>query len=371
MTVRERGARGWGIARGDRGILAPLVLAAACGGATVNPGDGEGIGGGAGTKWMGESGSSAGGRGPSAGGTAAGAGAGGRPSGEGSGATAGAAGTATLGGTSAGGDATTGGTAGSGGSAGTGGTAGTGGSGGSAGTAGQGPSEFYRPRTGAFKMLVYSLTTGSYRHVSIDAGQEMLKAIGEKQGFEVTVAADATELNPVGLAQYEIVFFMNSAGDKFTPEQRTSYEEWMTKGGAYAGMHSAAHTGSSWEFFKEVTAPGGLHDYCCALADMVWTPEGASHVTARGLPSPWSRPEEWILFDQGPTWSSKPGVKVLSTVTTMSGGTRLVSAIREWGNFRSFYTSLGHESTTYADAGVIKHVTAGVMWAVRREALIK
>jgi len=221
-------------------------------------------------------------------------------------------------------------------------------------------------------MLVYSQTkAGGYRHPSIPAGEEMLKAIGDEQGFEVTVAVDDSEITLDGLAKYEIVFFMNSAGEIFTAEQRKAYEAWMRKGGAYGGMHSAAHTAYSWEFFKEVTPVGGLHDVCCRAADIVWTAEGASHVAARGLPSPWSRPEEWIRFDEGAVWSAKPGVKVLSNVTTMGSGTRLVSTLREWGNFRSFYTSLGHESTTFKDASVIKHVTAGLMWAVRREALVE
>jgi type 1 glutamine amidotransferase len=41
------------------------------------------------------------------------------------------------------------------------------------------------------------------------------------------------------------------------------------------------------------------------------------------------------------------------------------------GNFRSFYTSLGHQASTFQDADVRKHVAAGIMWAVRREALLK
>ena len=69
--------------------------------------------------------------------------------------------------------------------------------------------------------------------------------------------------------------------------------------------------------------------------------------------------------------TTKPGFTILSMVTTVTNGTRPVSYLREWGNFRSFYTSLGHESKTYQDKEFIKHITAGIMWAVRREALIK
>jgi type 1 glutamine amidotransferase len=94
-------------------------------------------------------------------------------------------------------------------------------------------------------------------------------------------------------------------------------------------------------------------------------------IAVKGLPSPWQRNEEWYKFNSYQTWTQKAGFKVLSTVTTAGGGTRPVSYIREYGNFRAFYTSLGHDSSTFQDANVRKHIAAGIMWAVRREALLK
>lgn len=251
-----------------------------------------------------------------------------------------------------------------------GGSAGTSAGGSSGGTAPTGP---YAPRTGSFKMLVYSQNvTGGFHHDSIPTGQDMLKAIGMKQGFEVTVATNESEITATGLAKYEIVFFMNSTGEIFSADQRKTYEEWIKKDGAYGGVHSATDTASSWTFYKEMTGQYyDLHDACCATADIQWTTQGANHVTVKGLPSPWSRAEEWYKFNKYTDWSTKTGFTILGTVTTAGGGTRPVSYVREWGNFRSFYTSLGHESKAFQDAQVIKHVTAGIMWAVRREALIK
>ena len=82
---------------------------------------------------------------------------------------------------------------------------------------------------------------------------------------------------------------------------------------------------------------------------------------------------EMANLDEKPKFvgRAKPGFQILSRVTTSDGGTRPVSFVREWGNFRSFYTSLGHEAPTYSDANFIRHVGAGIMWAARREALFK
>lgn len=360
------------------GILAPLALAVACGGGAdagdLNNQYGN-AGGSAGTAATGQSGSTtATGAQPSAGGNPGTAGTDSTAAGTApSGGTNGASGSATVpaGGTGAGGGSAgtaTGGTA-------TGGSTAGGSGGGSAGggSGGMAPVGPYAPRTGSFKMLVYSQNvTGGYKHPSIPDGQTMLKNIGQTQGFEVTVATDESEITPTGLAKYEIVFFMNSTGEIFSADQRKTYEDWIKNNGAYGGVHSATDTANSWTFYKEMTGQYyDLHDSCCGSADIRWTTDGESHITVKGLPSPWTRSEEWYKFNKYSDWSTKAGFKILSTVTTAGGGTRPVSYVREWGNFRSFYTSLGHESSTFKDAQVIKHVTAGIMWAVRREALIK
>jgi type 1 glutamine amidotransferase len=247
--------------------------------------------------------------------------------------------------------------------------------GGGAGMAGGGGGDTgpYAPRTGSFKMLVYSqVCCGAYDHPSRPAGRSMLQAIGQKQGFEVVLATNESEINPEGLAQYEIVFFLNSTGDLWqSGNLRRDYETWIRNNGAYAGMHGATDSASSWSFYKELTGQYyDVHDNGVVSGTIQWTNDGLSHVVGAGLPNPWNRQEEWYRFNSWQTWSQKPGFTVLNTVTTTSGGTRPVSYVREWDNIRAFYTSLGHADAPYSDATVIKHVTAGIMWAVRREALI-
>jgi type 1 glutamine amidotransferase len=255
----------------------------------------------------------------------------------------------------------------------TGGTAGadTGGTGGGGGTGGVDP---YAPRTGSFKMLVYSqVCCNAFPHDSRPAGQRMLQDIGQKQGFEVTLATNESEITPEGLAKYEIVFFLNSTGDLWTSGNlRRDFETWIRNNGAYAGMHGATDSASSWAFYKELTGQYyDQHDQGVVSGTIQWTDEGLTHVTGkRDLPNPWNRQEEWYRFSSWQNWSAKPGFTILNTVTTTAGGTRPVSYVREWETIRAFYTSLGHDNAPYSDETVIKHVTAGIMWAVRREALI-
>lgn len=389
-------------------IAALLLVAAACGGGSIDKIDitpaagagGTGTGGSSATGGTGGTGGASGGTGGATGGTTGGAsttgGVGGSLAGTGVSVMAGSSGgppatggvggatggTAGAGGT--GGDIAMGGMAGTdvpmagmGGMAGTGadpmgGNAGTGAEAGGGGTAGQGEVTAYSPRTGSFKVFAYSKTTG-YRHTdAIDTGKTMLTAMGMKQGFEVTFSENAADFNAQNLAQYEVVFGLDPTGNNLSDAGKVAFEEWMTtKNGAFAGVHSSTDFENGWAFYSEVTGQYyDLHDQTLTTQNIQWDPAATDFIAVVGLPSPWSRLEEWYKFNRAAEWSAKPGFKILSRVTTM-GLTRPVSYIREWGNFRSFYTSLGHQGVTYTDATFIRHVAAGLMWAARREALFK
>jgi type 1 glutamine amidotransferase len=85
------------------------------------------------------------------------------------------------------------------------------------------------------------------------------------------------------------------------------------------------------------------------------------------------RTEEWYRFNSWTSWSTKPGFKILSTRDTVAGEPASTAStwIREWSNFRSFYTGMGHAGVVFEDANFKKMITRGILWAVRREALIK
>jgi type 1 glutamine amidotransferase len=254
----------------------------------------------------------------------------------------------------------------------TGGTAGSGpmaGAGGMGGAAGGGP---YDPRSGSFKMLIYS-RTGPFRHVdAINTGKTMLQQIAAEQGFTVTLTEENTDITPAGLAQYEVVFFLNTTGDIFTTVEQQTFESWMTsKNGGFVGVHSATDTENGWAFYSEVT--GQYYDghvLCCSQGSIQWDASATNHIAVKGLPNPWTRSEEWYHFNRSAQWSAKEGFQVLSRVT-VENVSRPVSYTRQYGNFRSFYTSLGHQGSTFQDANVKRHVAAGIMWAARREHLLQ
>ncbi len=228
----------------------------------------------------------------------------------------------------------------------------------------------YSPREGSFKMLVYYKTAG-FEHNSIDAGKRMLQEIATEQGFEIKETKTNEDITFEGLSQYEIVFFMNSTGDIFNNQEQQAYEQWMTEAdGAFAGVHSATDTENGWAFYSDVTGQyysghgnQGTQGQIQFEADMLDFPAVA------GLPNPWSRQEEWYNFNQHQTWSAQPGFMILGR---KAADGQPITWAREWGNFRAFYTAIGHDPAVFQnDNDVKRHLTGGIMWAVRREHLIK
>jgi len=243
---------------------------------------------------------------------------------------------------------------------------------GTAGIAGSGgapPTNLYAPRNGSFKMLVYSKTAGFRHDGSIVTGKAMLQEIASEQGFEVVITETNELITPAALAKFEIVFFMNPSGDVFNDQEQQAYEDWMVAGGAFGGVHTATDTESGWQFYSEVT--GQFYDGHSAqnvLDNIQFEPNMLNHPALKGLPNPWQRHEEWMRFNSHAQWTAKPGFQVL--------GRKAVDAqpimwLREWGNFRAFYTGIGHDAVVFKDPQVKQHLTGGIMWAVRREHLLK
>jgi uncharacterized protein len=238
---------------------------------------------------------------------------------------------------------------------------------GDAGASATGP---YAPRSGSFKALVYSEIRVGFSHSSsIASGQQMFRDLAAEFDFEVTESADFT-FTAESLAPYEVVVFLNTAGDPLDQDEEEVFEHWITtKYGAFVGTHSATDTESGWPFYSELT--GKYHDGHSFTTErpIVWEPDALDFPAVKGLPSPWLRSEEWFLFNDFPRWSTKPGFKILGTVQ-IEGVTHPVSFAREFMNFRSFYTALGHAESTFQDAMVRQHIVRGLLWAVRREHLL-
>jgi type 1 glutamine amidotransferase len=234
------------------------------------------------------------------------------------------------------------------------------------------PLDPYAPRSGAFKMVVYSRTHG-FRHAdAIDAGTALLQEIADEQGFEVVVTEENAFLGD--LENTELVFFLHTTGDVFEEKDQKLFEAWMKRGGAFAGTHSATDTEPAWPFYSEIV--GQYYDGHAANGtpgNIVLETSMLDHPALKGLPNPWQRAEEWYFFNQHTAWSTKPGFQILmrTSVAGQPYDGHPAAWVREWGNFRAFYTSLSHSAAAFQEPLFKQHLTGGIMWAARREHLLE
>lgn len=225
------------------------------------------------------------------------------------------------------------------------------------------PSEFYSPRSGPFKMVVYSKTE-QYRHSgSIESGTATLQEIADNVGATVLFTEDNAFIEH--LDDYELLFFLNTSGGVFDAAEKTKLEAWMLKGGAFCGTHSAAETEYGWPFYRLIIGQNDEgHGYAGTADSLVLNDTALDHPAIRGLPNPWPRVDEWLQFKTEDKWSHEPGFKILAR----KGSDELpISWVREYGGYRSFYTGIGHDRVVFEEPLVKKHLTGGIMWTVRRE----
>jgi cytochrome c len=98
------------------------------------------------------------------------------------------------------------------------------------------------PTRKPFDVLIFSRTTGHYRHDSIPAGIAMIEQLGETSGFGVTATEDAGRFTVSELRRYAAVVWLNTGGDVLDDEGRPAFESYIAHGGGYVGIHAAAAT---------------------------------------------------------------------------------------------------------------------------------
>ncbi len=187
-----------------------------------------------------------------------------------------------------------------------------------------------------------------------------LQSVGD---YQAEATEDPARFTRDELARFQVVVFLLTTGDVLDDEQQAAFAEWVTAGGNYLGVHSASDTLYDWPFYGQlVGAYFAQHpDIQQARVDI----ELPSHPAVAGLPSPWSRRDEWYDFRTNP----RAAVTVLATVdeSSYSGGAMgadhpIVWAHATMGGGRAFYTGMGHTKESYAEPAFRTHLLSALGW---------
>ncbi len=219
------------------------------------------------------------------------------------------------------------------------------------------------------RVLVFSKTLG-WHHTSIPNGIAAIQKLGAENGFTVDTTTNADYFNEDTLKNYSAVVFLSTTGDVLDYRQEEAFERYIQAGGGYAGVHAAADTEYDWGWYGRLVGGWfydhpGIHDSFHNVQEGTFNVVDANNNATKHLPKQWKRTDEFYSFKKVPA-----DVHVLLSIDENSyhGGKRMGNHPMAWyhdyDGGRAFYTALGHTEESYTDPLYLKHLLAGIQYAI-------
>ena len=221
-------------------------------------------------------------------------------------------------------------------------------------------------------LLIFDLSRG-YVHESIPWTEYAVTRMGENTGaFTTVVSSDPTIFSPDRLLAFDAVLFNNNTGEPFTdPELRASFLAFVRGGGGVVGLHAATDGFFEWPEFgevmgayfvshpwnEEVTLRIEESDHPVTAAFDADSYVVADEIYQFGEPYSRDRQRVLISLDTAALDMEREGVE-------REDGDFAVCWIREEGEGRVFYSSLGHRFEIFTDPVILQHWLAGIQYAL-------
>jgi len=226
------------------------------------------------------------------------------------------------------------------------------------------------PSIAADKVLVYSGSTG-FRHDSIPAGVEAVKAIATKAGYVVEATEDPEVFTKEKLKSFKVIVFVSTTTDPkkpesewFVGEKRDALQTFLKDGKGVVALHAAGDSHYHWPWYGQMIG-GYFERHPKGTPKAVQTVVDAKHPATAKLPKTIERNDEWYYYKD-----FDPTMRVLITVdpSTIGNGEADVNPnplvwCHEFGGGRVFYSGLGHTSESYSEPYLITLITGGLAWA--------
>lgn len=217
--------------------------------------------------------------------------------------------------------------------------------------------------------VLYLTHTAGFVHDVLPHSEQVLRALGEKQGWEVVPTKDLGLLTRASLADYAAVVFYTTGELAITDEQKQALLDYVRGGRGFVGIHSATDTFYKWPEYGQMI--GGYfdgHPWHELVAVLV---EDRTHPSTKHLDPTftitdeiyqhrdWSREQSHVLMKLDPEKVdlTKKGVKRTDKDFALSW-------TRSYGSGRVFYTALGHRKEVWDDPRFQTHLIEGIRWSM-------
>jgi type 1 glutamine amidotransferase len=199
---------------------------------------------------------------------------------------------------------------------------------------------------------------------------------------------DASVFTDQGLEKYDVVMFLNTTGntidDDMKSVRRQALQDFIEKKArGFVGVHSATDTyqlkdaTDPWPWYVDFIGANYASHTIYGTPGVAQYFQNMTHpiLNAAGIPTAWSRSEEWFVFTRDPLFSPIPGVKMLLTCHDQINATERPSAwVHEMPppqtsasrGGRMFYTAFGHFTSAFEEPLVMDLIIAGIKWSAGR-----
>lgn len=220
------------------------------------------------------------------------------------------------------------------------------------------------------KVLVFHASAADPTVAAGIAAIERIGRTGPAEGrFRTEATADAAVFTSAGkLGTYNAVVFLTGGGDVLDPRQEAGLEAYMKAGGGFLGIHDAARTEPSSDWFtgligaRPAKSPADVQRAVVEVGDR-------RHPATASLPLEWKRPDRWL------NWAGNPSGRVHTVVRVReltykpgegaNGWDHPVSWCRDYDGGRSFYTAMGGTASSFGETGFRAHLRGALQWTAR------
>jgi len=222
------------------------------------------------------------------------------------------------------------------------------------------------------RILVYTKNGTGYVHDNIKASVEALKKIGAENNLLVDVSDDPAVMTTDNLAKYSCLVFSNTNNETFaTEEQKQAFVDYIHRGGAGMGIHSACGSERSWPWFWSML--GGKFKRHPKYQPFDIKIIDKNNPATEMLPDVWKWKDECYYTD-----NLNPDIHILlaADLKTIDDPQKAEYPGQVFGDYfplawchvfegsRVFYTAIGHDISDYSNPLFVKHLTGGLMWAL-------
>lgn len=224
-----------------------------------------------------------------------------------------------------------------------------------------------------FKVVAFYTGRNDLAHISfMHEANRWFPAMAKKYNFTYDSTNNWANMNPEFLAKYQVVIFLDTRADN--PEQRTAFEHYMKKGGAWMGFHFSAFAltpsdfPQNWDWYhNEFLGSGQYVSNTWHPTSAILRVEDANHPVTKGLPiTIKTNPNEWYRWEHD--LRKNPNIDILlavdSTSFPLGTGPKQYEIWHSgyypvaWTNknYRMVYFNIGHNAMDY-DGGTNKELS--------------